>query len=44
MTLLVGGVAAGLDICPLCRQKLAPPQAEQAGLGLQKDSTNRDND
>jgi hypothetical protein len=44
MTLLVGGAAAGFDICPLCGQKLAPAQAEQAGLRLQKDSANRDYD
>jgi len=44
MTLLVGGVAAGFDICPLCGQKLAQPQAKQADLRLQKDSTTRDND
>ena len=34
MTLLVGDAAAGFDICPLCGQKLAPAQAEQARLRL----------
>jgi hypothetical protein len=43
MTLLVGGAAAGFDICPLCGQKLASAQAEQAGR-MQKDPTNRDYD
>jgi hypothetical protein len=38
MTLLVGGAAAGFDNCPLCGQKLAPAQAEQARLRLQEDS------
>jgi len=38
MTLLVGGAAAGFDVCPLCGQKLAPAQAEQARLRLQKGS------
>jgi hypothetical protein len=38
MTLLVGGVAAGFDLCPLCGQKLAPAQAEQARLRLQSGS------
>jgi len=38
-TLLVGGVQAGLDRCPLCGQNLAPAQAEQARLHLQADST-----
>jgi len=28
MTLLVGGVAAGFDTCPLCGQTLAPTKAE----------------
>lgn len=36
MTLLVGGTAAGLDICPLCGQKLVPARAEQAKLRLQE--------
>jgi len=39
MTLLVGGTAAGFDNCPLCGQKLAPAQAEQARLRLQKGPT-----
>ena len=37
-TLLVGGVAAGFDNCPLCGQKLAPAHAEQARLRLQRGS------
>jgi len=37
MTLLVGGVAAGFDTCPLCGQTLAPAQAEQARLRLRGD-------
>jgi hypothetical protein len=37
LTLLVGGAAAELDICPLCGQKLAPAQAEQARLRLSGD-------
>jgi hypothetical protein len=42
MTLMVGGAAAGFDICPLCGQKLAPVQAEQARLRLQKGSISQD--
>jgi hypothetical protein len=38
MTLLVGGAAADFDNCPLCGQKLAPVQAEQARLRLQQGS------
>ena len=38
MTLLVGGATAGFDNCPLCGQKLAPAQAEQSRLRLQKGS------
>ena len=38
MTLLVGGTAAGFDNCPLCGQKLAPAQAEQARRRLQQGS------
>ena len=34
--LLVVGAAAGFDTCPLCGQKLAPTQAEQARLRLQE--------
>jgi hypothetical protein len=34
LTLLMGGVAADFDTCPLCGQKLAPAQAEQARLRL----------
>jgi hypothetical protein len=43
-TLLVGVPAAIFDICPLCGNKLAPSQAEQAGLRLQQNSTNGDHD
>jgi len=42
MTLLVGGAAAAFDNCPLCGQKLAPAQAEQARLRLQKGSVSQD--
>jgi uncharacterized protein with PIN domain len=38
MTLLLGGAAARFDNCPLCGQKLAPAQAEQARLQLQEGS------
>jgi hypothetical protein len=34
MTLLVGGAAENFDTCPLCGQKLAPEQAEQARVRL----------
>jgi hypothetical protein len=34
MTMLVGGAAEGFDTCPLCGQKLAAAQAEQARLRL----------
>jgi hypothetical protein len=34
LTLLVGRATAGFDTCPLCGQKLAPAQAEQARLRL----------
>ena len=37
--LLVGGSGVGLDICPLCGQKLAPVQAEQTRLRLQEGAT-----
>jgi len=33
---LLGGAAADFDNCPLCGQKLAPAQAEQAKLRLQQ--------
>ncbi len=36
MTVLVGGAAACFENCPLCGQKLAPGQAEQARLRLQE--------
>jgi hypothetical protein len=39
MTVLVGGGTTGFDTCPLCGQKLAPAEAEQARLRRQKDST-----
>jgi hypothetical protein len=42
LTLLVGGAAAGFDICPFCGQKLAPAQAEQARLRLQEGSISQD--
>jgi hypothetical protein len=42
MTLMVGGAAADFDNCPLCGQKLAPVQAEQARLRLQKGSISQD--
>ena len=34
ITLLVGSAAASLDTCPLCGNKRAPTQAEQARLRL----------
>jgi len=34
LTLLMGGAVEGFDSCPLCGQKLAPAQAEQARLRL----------
>jgi hypothetical protein len=37
-TLLVSGPTAALDTCPLCGQNMAPEQAEQARLRLQKGS------
>ena len=42
MTLLVGGTAAAFDTCPLCGQKLAPVQAEQAKLRLPKSSVSQE--
>jgi hypothetical protein len=42
MTLLVGGATVGFDDCPLCGQKLAAAQAEQARLRLQKGSSAQD--
>jgi hypothetical protein len=36
MTMLLGGAAAGMDICPLCGSKIAPEQAERARLRLPK--------
>jgi len=38
MTLLVGGAAPGLDICPFCGQKLAAAQTEQTKVRLQEGS------
>jgi len=43
MTLLVGSAAASLDVCPLCGNKLAPTQAEQARLRLLGGSTSQEN-
>jgi hypothetical protein len=40
-TLLVSGTTA-FDFCPLCGQQLAPAQAEQARLRLQKGSSTGD--
>ncbi len=42
ITLLMGDAAAAFDTCPLCGSNLAPAQAEEARLRLQKGSTNRD--
>jgi len=42
MALLVGGTAAGFDVCPLCGQKLAPAQAERARLRLQEGSISQE--
>jgi hypothetical protein len=36
MTLLVDGAVSAGDTCPLCGQKLAPAQAEQASLRLRR--------
>jgi len=44
ITLTASGAKAAFDLCPLCGQMLAPAQGEQAGLRLQKDSTNREYD
>jgi len=38
VALLTGDVAAGFDTCPLCGNKLAREQAEQAQLRLRKGS------
>lgn len=38
MTVVVGRAAVGLDLCPLCGQKLEPAQAEQARLRLREGS------
>lgn len=38
LTLLMGSAAAGLEICPLCGQNLAPSQSEQAKLRLREGS------
>jgi hypothetical protein len=43
MTLLVGSAVASLDVCPLCGNKLAPSQAEQARLRLIEGSTSQGN-
>jgi len=42
VTLSVNGPA--LDRCPMCGHTLPPPQAAQAGLRLEKGSTNRNYD
>src|SRR5271156_117972 len=42
ITLSVNGPA--LDLCPMCGQMRPPPQAAQAGLGLEEGSTNRSYD
>ena len=42
MTVLMGGVSACFDTCPLCGQKLAPEQAEQARLRLRESSISQD--
>ncbi len=42
MTLLVGVVTADFENCPLCGQKLAPAQAEQARLRLQEGSISQE--
>jgi hypothetical protein len=42
MTLLVSRLAADFNMCPLCGQKLAPPQGNRPGSALQKDSTKTD--
>jgi hypothetical protein len=38
ITLLIGNAAAGLGTCPLCGNRLAPTQAEQARLRLPEGS------
>jgi hypothetical protein len=43
-TLLISGPTAAFDTCPLCGQDLAPEQAEQARLRLQKGSAVRNFD
>lgn len=42
VTLLVSSAAAGLDICPLCGNKLVPTQAEQARLRLLEGVTSQE--
>ena len=42
ITLLVNGPA--LNLCPICGQTLPTPQAAQAGLRLEEESTNRNYD
>ncbi len=41
MTLVVNGGSVEFDRCPLCGQELAPAQAEQARLRLDKRSTSQ---
>jgi competence CoiA-like predicted nuclease len=38
VALLTGDVTAGFDTCPLCGNKLAPKQGEQAQLHLRNGS------
>jgi uncharacterized Zn finger protein (UPF0148 family) len=42
MTLMMGGTAAGFDICPLCGNKLTPSQTEQATAPRQKENQVKD--
>jgi hypothetical protein len=42
MTVLFDGAMAAFDTCPLCGNKLIPPQAERARLGLPKGSASED--
>jgi len=41
--LVVSGAAADLNCCPLCGHRLAGPPAEEARIGLQRDSMTHDN-
>jgi len=42
LTVLVGGAAAGFDLCPLCGQQFGPAQTEQARLRLQEGPTSQE--